>query len=335
MGFRPWRASRPKLPARGRGAPGRWPRGLDAPAGLLATAARDRSPRPPGLRRLRRGARLHRILIAPGPCRPPRSRQTRRLFALGHRGWPSARAGFVCLGASYLVVSPSGWASAGPDLEGHSQRRKSIPSRPTFTRGGWSQAERALGAWTAGFGPHCSAHASVSPSEGGHSGWGIAGPSSLLALLPLPLPAFASSARRAAGPGRIPKGENAARPSWRRSQEELETRMSPMPQAQTRPPGRDRPHPLEVRRKLGVCPEVCIWGHRRSAGQEAAAPPGGWGGARRARRDPGTPRTQLRRPRQSGTAGRGLPGRNETRIWRRAPEGPSRHPHREAAAPGS
>lgn len=88
-----------------------WARGLDAPAGLLATAARDRSPRPPGLRRLRRGARLHRILIAPGPCRPPRSLQTRRLFALGHRGWTSA-AGRAC--ASGGLVPWSSPPAAGP-----------------------------------------------------------------------------------------------------------------------------------------------------------------------------------------------------------------------------
>lgn len=56
--------------------------------------------------------------------------------------------------------------------------------------------------------------------------------------------------------------------------------MSPLPQAQTRPPGRDHPHPPEIRRSLSRSLHL---GTPRLGR-------GGWGGGRRARSGPGTPR---------------------------------------------
>lgn len=132
-------------PACGRGRPVALARGVDAPAGVSATAAPDRSPRPPGLRYPRRGMRLHRILIAPGPRRPPRSLQTPRLFARGRWGWESAAGGGGGpRGRASSPLSPSRSASAGREFEALVAER--IPPLPLrFWVGGRRQAGAGAG----------------------------------------------------------------------------------------------------------------------------------------------------------------------------------------------
>lgn len=193
---------------------------------MSATAARDRSPRPPGLRCLCRRARLHRILTAPGPRRPPRSRQTRRLFALGPRGWAPA-AGRVCVRGRASWVSPP---AAGPERarswRGTAEGIPPPPS-PLITRGWMVVVRRGR---LRGPGPQFPRLKRDTQEPG------VAGRARSARPLPLPLPALASSARLGfrASPGaglgaRVsdPKVESTARSSWRRNQKELATRMSP------------------------------------------------------------------------------------------------------------
>lgn len=119
LGLRPWRAGRPELLARGRRRPGALVRGVDAPAGVSATAALDRSPRPPGLRCPRRGS----IESSSLPGRAARRALGKHRSCLrGDTGAGRSRGAGVCvcvsvsLGPRVLVSSPGGSASAGREL---------------------------------------------------------------------------------------------------------------------------------------------------------------------------------------------------------------------------
>lgn len=153
LGFRSWRAERPSFLPAVAGRRVALARGVDAPAGVSATAAPDRSPRPPWLRCPRHAARLHRILIAPGPSLPPRSPQTPSLFAPGHPNRePAAGGGFP--GAPRPRPSPP--AARPPRArEFQAQIAERIPPPPLRLRvGGRGQARAgARGARIAELGP--------------------------------------------------------------------------------------------------------------------------------------------------------------------------------------
>ena len=142
LGFRRWRTESPRfLPTVAR-RPVVLARRVDAPAGVSATAAPDRSPSPPRLGCPRRAARLHRILIALGPRRPPRSLQTPRLFAPGHRGTGAPGLGVrswqgLPWGPASSSACPSSSASAGPGVPGAETGECSTPTSTSL--GGWSQ----------------------------------------------------------------------------------------------------------------------------------------------------------------------------------------------------
>lgn len=237
---------------------------------MSATAAPDRSPSPPRLGCPRRAARLHRILIALWPRRPPRSLQTPRLFAPGHRGTGagSPRPAGASLGPRVFFRLPQQLGLRGPRSSRSRERRV---FHPHLYDPGWVVAARPR---LARGGPDC-----VAWGRSGCRVWkvilggsGFPGrPRSARALLPLPLPAFAPSERRGsrAGPGAgLLAGAseallvNTERPSWKRSQKGLSGRIRP-----SGPNPRSllsfaitSPETLVVR-KLEACSTVCSRGN--------------------------------------------------------------------------
>ena len=237
---------------------------------MSATAAPDRSPSPPRLGCPRRAARLHRILIALWPRRPPRSLQTPRLFAPGHRGTGagSPRPAGASLGPRVFFRLPQQLGLRGPRS---SRRRERRVFHPHLYDPGWVVAARPR---LARGGPDC-----VAWGRSGCRVWkvilggsGFPGrPRSARALLQLPLPAFAPSERRGsrAGPGAgLLAGAsdallvNTERPSWKRSQKGLSGRIRP-----SGPNPRSllsfaitSPETLVVR-KLEACSTVCSRGN--------------------------------------------------------------------------
>lgn len=316
-------------------------RGLDAPAGVLATAAPDRSPLPPELRSPRRGARLHRILITSGARRRPRSRQTRRLFVRGHR----VR---VCVsGALRRAPLPQQLGLRGFGVRG-TQRAEGIPPLPQVLGvHGRGQVWQARGPGLRGFGPHCSFRSSVSPPEKKHTrAAGVSqGARGLPALLLPPLAAFASSApcgssavwswaggaslgRRGEYREAKPEaqsegaGDTTAHPSFRPSPSSLCFQESPLPLSSE-----------ETRRLSQSLQSGKL---RPSEAGRGLPPPRGWGrrtGCAGQLEDAPSPNSAD--PTGQGTAGRGLPGLNETRVWRRPAEGPRRHSRQAASMPGT
>lgn len=141
LGFCRWRTEGPRFLPTVAGRPVVLARRVDAPAGVSATAAPDRSPSPPRLGCPRRAARLHRILIALGPRRPPRSLQTPRLFAPGHRGTGagSPRLAGASLGPRVLLRLPQQLGLRGPRS---SRRRERRVFHPQLYDSGWVVAAR-------------------------------------------------------------------------------------------------------------------------------------------------------------------------------------------------
>lgn len=97
-------------------------RGLDAPAGVLATAAPDRS-------RTRRS--FVALAVARGSIESSSllGRAARR--ALGKHSvclCGDTGSGCVCRGPRVMLPSPSSWASAGSEFEGHRERREFLLS---------------------------------------------------------------------------------------------------------------------------------------------------------------------------------------------------------------
>lgn len=317
-GFRPWRAGRPSfLPP----VAGRWvvrARGLDAPAGVLATAAPDRCPRPPGLRRPSRSARLHGVLAAPGPRRPPRNRQTRRLFARG--------AGAGCPLGRGVRPRASGSAPRPPRLGLRGSQPREFRAPHCSTSGGRGQAGRARGldcpaqAWTAPQFPHL---------ERNTQGWGTPGRprSSGFRLCCALRGPRGSGAGRGAGASDA-EVVNTARPNWRRSQRaggherapclRPEKLLSGLCRDHRRPHGRSvETRSLSGSLQSGKLRPGQAWQGMDAASRRAAENRARWG----ARRRPTAP-----------LAARGCPARSETRVWRCAAERP-RHQPRRAARP--
>lgn len=259
----------------------------------MATSALDRSPRPPELRCPRRGARLHRILIAPGPRRPPRSRQTRRLFARGHRGWASAAAKFVLSRWLAPCHSPQQLGLRGVGVRG-TQSAEGIPPPPpplppTF-RGGRTRAGAA-------------ARPALSAPQFSHlrrSTQGLGDPRApeVCSCSSRALRLFSRLARPAGpvGVGSWAGGWGLGRRRCTHGKVRLEaqqqglgTRMRPL--CSGPPPSSlgfaETPTPYlpaqEVVSKLGVCPKVCSRGHcglaRQGAGCRLLQDGGGAQGA--------------------------------------------------------
>lgn len=245
-----------------------------------------------------------------------------------------------------MLPSPSSWASAGSEFEGH--RAEGIPPLPQVLGvHGRGQVWQARGPGLRGFGPHCSFRSSVSSPEKKHTraAGRSQGARGLPALLLPPLAAFASSAscgssavwswaggsslgRR--GEYREAKseaqsegaGDTTAHPSFRPSPSSLCFQQIPLPLSSE-----------ETRRLSQSLQSGKL---RPSEAGRGLPPPRGWGrrtGCAGQLEDVPSPNSAD--PAGQGTAGRGLPGLNETRVWRRAAEGPRRHSRHAASMPGT
>lgn len=332
IGASPLAGWRPKLPARCPPCPGALGLGRMLPrAGRRQLRPIDPRARPGSVAP---AAWLHRILIAPGPRRPSRSRQTRLLFARGHRGRASAGRGVVCdPGAPgavpFLATRPRRPGVAGTQLEGIPP-----PPRPSVLRGGRWRPEEGEGARTPPPPRPCLSLPIWRVTPRGARG--------RLPLLPPPPPASPSSApgqrgavRSRAGracDAQVVKGE--ARWGGGGAASGPGARSSPPRQAPTVSSGLGREHPSSFaswrghyesaqRRAVGET-------EARSAGRGSRAPGvEGGGGSRWSR-----PTAQLRSPLGAGRGGRRFPGAAKPASGARLRRGP-RRPRAPAAPRGA
>lgn len=342
MGFRLRWVGRPGLPARG------W--------GTLGAAG----PRV-GCSRGRVGDSCSRSI--PAPARASQPSPWRAAPSNPHHFWAappaalSANTAFVCAGTPGQGVCVGRLASCSPPPAAGPPRVRSSrdtesggnSSSPPSTRGAWTWSGLA-GAWDLDCG--ASARTALSVPQFPHlkrNTQGLRGDPrapeiSLLSSCPLRL---LSPLLRPAGPVRSGTGlearasaveVNTARLNWRRSQKGLGTRMHTLPSG-PHPSSlcfQEIPLPLSSEETRRLSQSLQSGKLRPREAGRGLPSPRGWGrrtGCAGQLEDAPSPNSAD--PAGQGTAGRGLPGLNETRVWRRAAEGPRRHSRHAASMPGT
>lgn len=267
VGVSPLTDRRSKVPAHGRGTPGRAGPPSGCSRGRVGDSQPDRSPSPPRARLPRRAARLHRILIASWPRRPPRSLQTPRLFAPGHRGTGAGVRGRRGLPLVPASLPPAPAARPPRAQEFQAQRTERFHHHLYDPGGGRSQAP--TGARAPGL---CSLGPLSLPGlESDPRGLGIprapeVGPRAFAASSAC----LRSSERRGSQVRSWAAGRSFGRPPRKHGETQLETQ--PEGTERTNTPCPSGPNPLSllsfaitsrtlVVRKLGACSTVCSRGN--------------------------------------------------------------------------